>query len=85
MTTLLRPDLPTPQLSRVFGHLKDDPPYADLPEHTKAALLSRALSGGVVSLTPAEHQIIEDSNVNRLRRLRRGGVTVDPLTQQRLD
>ena len=85
MATLLRPDLPTQQLSRVFGHIKDDAPYADLDNATQIALVDRAMSQGVASLTPSERQMIEDTNTNRLKRLRRGGVTYDMLTQQRID
>ena len=84
MATLLRPDLPTQQLSRVFGHLKDDAPY-DLDDATRTALVDRAMSQGVASLTPSERQMIEDTNTNRLKRLRRGGANYDTLTQQRID
>ena len=85
MATLLRPDLPTPQLSRMFGHLKHDAPYADLDAATQIALVDRVMSQGVASFTPSERQMIEDTNTNRLKRLRRGGANYDTLTQQRID
>ena len=85
MATLLRPALPTAPLSRGFGPLKHDAPYADLDDATQTALVDRAMSQGVASLTPSERQMIEDTNTNRLKRLRRGGATYDMLNQQRID
>jgi hypothetical protein len=69
----------------MFGHLKHDAPYADLDAATQIALVDRVMSQGDASVTPSERQMIEDTNTNRLKRLRRGGANYDTLTQQRID
>ena len=73
------------QLSRLFGHIKRYAPFSEMDPAAQMSLVERAVAQGASSLTPAERQIIEDSQANRMEELRRLDVTWDSVTQQRID